>query len=194
MKKIISIISILAIFLATSTTTLAKTPDDAAYREIMQKINEEYNLDLGYVEVDSDVISLGEYEAELRSLAIQQKEVNDMIAQRRVYQGSEKYRARAVTSKTVEKAVWGGYSYQFKIKATYDVSGTTISNPRAISISRTLAAAASDLDYTPNIGSPTTDIIDSGRTLTVTYYGAYTAGGRLIAANVKLYTEFYFDS
>lgn len=195
MKKLMCLVSVV-ILLSSNMTVWAGEPRDAEYRKIMQEINEEYNLNLGYVEIDPEAISLSEYEDILREVASDQKELYDLIAQREEHLVSEQSIegfAMAAVTKTVTKGVLGGYENMFEVTATYDVSGTTISNPRSIKLSATMAASALRFRYSPNSGYPTTSIIDSGRTLAVTYYGTFSTP-EFTVSNVLFYTEFYYDS
>lgn len=173
-------------------TATAAPSNDTAYRNILNSINTEYGLNIGYGSVNADKISVDEYEQLVRQIASEQRELNDMIAERATYPLSNAttlIEPRA--SKTVTKDVWN-YETTFAITATYDVNGTAISNARSISIDRKLGAILNGITYHPSSG-PTTQLLDSGRTLSVTYYGTWwTAEVQL--HNIKFYTEFYYDS
>lgn len=194
MKKLISFIMASIFLFSFSMTTMAAGSSDDAYKNILNEINEEYGLDIGYSPVDASAISLDTYEHTVRSVAIQQKELNDFIVQRQEHPLSEiSTYAEPRATKTITKDVWN-YETTFEINATYDVNGNSISNPRSISVSRKLGATLNGIFYSPNSGSPSTKIIDSGRTLTVTYLGTWSTIDGLSLANVKFYTEFYYDS
>ena len=193
MKKIVTLVMAFMLLFSFSATAMAASTNDAEYKQVLNEINEEYGLNLGYSPVDTSVISLSKYEETVRSVAIQQKELNDFIAQRQEHPLSEiSTFAAANTSKTITKDVWS-YETTFEITATYDVDGHFISNPRSISVNRKLGAILNGIYYSANNGYPTTDIIDSGRTLTVTYYGTWSGAG-INLPNTKFYTEFYYDS
>lgn len=52
------------------------------YEQILNSINEEFNLELGYISVDSSKTTVAEYESVTRELAKQQREILDLIATR----------------------------------------------------------------------------------------------------------------
>lgn len=150
-------------------------------------INEKYGQEIGVESVDTSKVSIEEFEAMATSLAIQQRELKECIRNRETYvpKGMGLFSTLS-TTKTVSNPSWQSDAYT--ITATYDVNGTFISNPRDIKIS-----ARGIMTYTCNHGSPTTSIIDSGRTLTVSAYGTVQGGGATFT-NVYVYTEFYYDS
>ena len=57
---------------------------DAPYKEVLNSINAEYDLDLGYVPVDKSQISLPEYEEKTRDFAIRQRELLDYIEEQEI--------------------------------------------------------------------------------------------------------------
>lgn len=167
---------------------------DNEYRNVLDEINNEYGLEIGYGSVDINEVSLEEYKAYVEQVAIQQKELKELIDNRSSFDSDERINQFRGT-RTVSKAVWGVYDDSFKIQATFDVNGMIISNPRDFSIQRTLLAIIGQEYFDPNQGSPTSAIIDSGRTLAVTYVGTYHAhssGGSVVLTNITMYTEFYY--
>lgn len=176
--------------------SMAQTFDgDAEYRLILDEINEEYGVNIGFVSVNASEVSLIEYENAARKLAVQQKQLYNMIESRLEYQvvvdGSERDGLRSTKTKDSDVWNWEGVAY---ITATYDVNGTRISNPRGISEHIKLTSMLLGITYVPYSGYPTTNIVDSGRTLTVTYRGTYFDGVGDTFSNVLFYTEFYYNS
>ena len=191
MKKIISL-ALMAVMLVGFNITVFAAEESSIdpYVQVLAEINEEYGQQLILQDVDASKISLEEFEVLMRDMAAQQKELKEYVANREEYisDGVNTNLARS-TTKTVEQECWNDSS--FYVKATYDVNGTHISNPRNISVGSSIPFGT----YTCNVGYPTTQIIDSGRTLTVTAYGTfdnYFAGVHI--SNVYVYTEFYYDS
>lgn len=72
------------------------------------------------------------------------------------------------STKTVTKDCWGEVGNSLSMTATYDVTGTTISNPRDIYVSGKIIGT-----WFSSYTSPDISIIDSGRTLAVSYTGEY---------------------
>lgn len=197
MKKILTLALTLVMALTISfsyqSTVSAACPNDDAYRAILDSINEEYDLELGYCSVDPTVVSLSEYEETVRAVAVEQKEINDYIANRENLDlPIVSTYASTTTTKTVSKDVLNNETL-FQINATYDVNGVYVSNPRDISISRKLGAILNEITYTPFPDYPTIAYLDSHRTFSVTYYGVKVIGSTPIN-NVKFYAEFTYDS
>lgn len=190
MKKIISLVLSMVFFISINCTAFAADSPEIPYQNILYNINRNYGLNLEYESVDTSKVSLEEYEQFVTSVAIQQKKLYQLILQRELYSlKGLNISVEPRASKTITKDTWQ-YGDAFSISATYDVNGVVISNPRNISINEKKWPV---VRYTPNAGSPTTNIIDSGRTLTVKYYGTYTAID-VSVSNVQLYAEFYYDS
>lgn len=191
MKKIISLTLAAVMLFSFSTTALAKeeSPIDL-YVKVFAEINEEYGLQMGLQEVDTSKISLEEFEILVRDVAIQQKELKEYIANREEYisNGGNSFLARSST-KTVKKNCVNNDNFYMKV--TYDVNGNQISNPRSIVIGSNVLLTT----YTCNNGYPVTQIIDAGRTLTISSYGTwYDVVSKVSFTNIYLYTEFYYDS
>lgn len=183
---------IISLFMGTGVYA-EEVYDDSAYKIVLEKINEEYGTHIGYITVDPNEINLIEYESEARKVAEEQVIMYQMIASRVECAAPEFlpniYNTRL--TKTRDSDVWN-YETRVFITATYDVSGTTISNPRNISYTLKPLAILLGVNYTPDSGYPTTTIIDSGRTLGVIYIGTLHSGGDF--GNTLFYTEFYYNS
>ena len=197
MKKVFSFILVVVLSIGCLITTYASTNDVSPYENILNSINKEYNLELGYVEVDENKVSVKEYTRITRKIAKQQRELLDYIAEREKEVQTSKLsdemgiiNATTVT-KTRTKDVWGFEAY-FKIKATYDVTGIRISSMRNASLDYKLWAHLTDT-YITDLSSPTYGIIDSGRTGTVKYIGDLHYGPFTTYENVSFYTEFYYS-
>lgn len=191
MKKIICFaLAAVMLFNFSTTAVAAEVSSNDRYVEVLSEINEEYGQELVLQNVDPSKISLEEFEVLMRDLAIQQKELKEYIANREEYISDRtNLNFARSSSKTVKKDCWNADS--FYMTATYDVNGTQISNPRNITIGTSIPFGY----YTCNVGYPTTQIIDSGRTLTVTAYGTYNNNfAGIHVSNFHLYTEFYYDS
>lgn len=189
MKKCLSIVMAVMLLLGESMVVSAAevVPNDP-YQTVLMSINEEYGLQLGYEPVNPEKTSLEEYEKMARSLAISQKELEEYIANREEYVGKGIPSMARSSTKTVTKDCWSPYDNYFTMTATYDVNGTAISNPRDIHVNdKSLVAHFS------SYAQPSTDIIDSKRTLAVTFVGEYHMMGSHISG-IKVYCEFYYDS
>ncbi len=202
-KKII--IFCITICTALSLNVVRSFASDSTqqYRNALIKINHEYGTNIEFGSVDTTKVSLSDYETTAREIAAEQKALEEYIHNRNTYKGKQFYfdtfaKAKKKT-KTVTKDAsgWNG----FKISATYDVTGTKISNPRSIKVKQRVPLLSDD--FTPYSG-PSSKIIDSGRTLTVTFVGSVwrTERDHQTGAtsnytefkNIKLYSEFYYDS
>ena len=192
MKTIVASIGLMGIvFSSVSFNALASSPENM-YKEVLEEINDTYGLDLEYCPVDTSKVSIEEYRNVVEQVAIQQRDLKNMIEKRSSLDSSNREILTRET-KTITKSVWQeNLSGYFKITATYDVNGMNVSNPRNIYYSRTFAAIYLGIDFSPYPGYPTTSIIDSHRTLGVTYKGVYIAGNTSLG-NVTLYTEFYYS-
>lgn len=167
--------------------------DDSEYRLLLDNINKQYGTDIGYYPIDPSKISLAEYEDAARKIAESQRDLELMILSRTSqYDSNDIISDNLRSTKTKDKDVWNYENWAY-ITATYDVNSNVISNPRNISIHMKPAAIALSVSYSPNIGYPTTSIIDGGRTLAVTYYGTLNNSG-ISFSNIKFYTEYYYNS
>lgn len=192
MKILVAAIGIMGIVFSSVDFSARASGTENKYKETLEEINETYDLDLEYCPIDTSKVSIEEYRNVVEQVAIQQRDLKEMIEKRASQDNSDRLISTRET-KTVTKSVWqDGLSGSFKITATYDVNGMIISNPRDISYHRTLSAIILGINYSPYPGYPTTNILDTGRTLSVTYYGVYIAGNTSVG-NTMLYTEFYYS-
>ena len=196
MKKVTSLFLMLVVSIGLSSTSLAaNTSVYDQQEEILMAINEEYSLELGYVESE---LTVDEYEELVRKHAIQQRELLDYIAMRKKENTEmEPSDMRDVTlstiSKTRTRSVWN-YGHLLNITATFNVTGNQVSSLRNASLRRTPLAVAT-LFNVLYVSSPTYSYIDSGRTGTVRYTGtASYENGELQIPNSVFYTEFPYDS
>lgn len=203
MTKIIATIFVMVMSMGLSITAFAadETDNTSTYEEVLDSINEEYNLELGYVPVDSS-INLEEYEKTTRELAIQQRELLDYIDSKEATNftpniiTSNLLNAKTASSsvtKTKSKPVWG-FESLFNIRATYTVTnGSTISKCSNASYKGTTNAILSGAFFSAETG-PTYEVIDSGRTSTVKYTGTFGYYNNAATyKNVTFYTEFYYS-
>lgn len=189
MKKYLCIVMTMFLLLGQNTVALAaeSTAYDP-YQALLVEINEEYGLQLGYVPVDSGKVSLEEYERTARSIAASQKELEEYIANREEYFGEGNPFLLRSSSKTVTKDCWGERGNSLTMTATYDVNGTTISNPRNIFVNSKVFGI-----WFSSYANPITSILDSGRTLAVSYTGDHHVLD-MTFTEVTVYCEFYYDS
>ncbi len=71
-QKTVTMLLITCILFSTFSFT-AFASNDAKYRAILERINNEYGTNLGYCPVDSSKISISEYESATRKIAAEQK-------------------------------------------------------------------------------------------------------------------------
>ncbi len=70
MKKVLSIFMVLILSIGCSTNAFASTGEILAYEKILDDINENYDLELGYLPVDEDKMTLEEYKKVATKFAI----------------------------------------------------------------------------------------------------------------------------
>lgn len=163
---------------------------DSEYENILNSINAEFGLDIGYGSVDSEKISLDQYEALTRKVAKQQRELLDYIESNKNTNNKfkdSKNLIQARITKTRTSGVWG-YESTFKITATYDVNGNQVSNISKLSLS--IVSSTAKLIST---SSPSITKIDGGRTYGVEYIADIMLSG-IQFKDISLYTEFYYSS
>ncbi|MDR2888637.1 MAG: hypothetical protein LBV33_02220 [Lachnospiraceae bacterium] len=190
MRKIFSLVVATILMLSASLTAFASSSsDDAQYREMLNEINAEYGLDLGYAPVDINVISLDTYEENIRAVAIQQHELKEMIENRQENSDTRLIFTRA--SKTVTK---DALPFDvFTITATYDVNGNQISNPRNMYVSGKAINLITGEAYFVTSG-PHTSIVDGGRSLLVDFYGTHITALGIPVNNVRVHADFAYNS
>lgn len=191
MKKILKKVFILTVcvasFLSMNMVTFASGDP---YERILDEINVEYGTDIEYIQVDASEVSLEEYEKVTRKVAKEQKNLANLIAHR--VECAEPLTMILATRETkhVTKDVWG-YEDKYTIKATYDVEGNAVSNPRDIYASVKALYASAGYGFVQE--SVSTNIIDGRRTLAVTVTGMQFLNG-IRYGNIDLYTEFTYAS
>ena len=79
MRKITSLILSLILTIGIGTNVLASTGDVSSYEKILNSINNEFGLELGYAPVNEKEVTIEEYEIFIRQLATQQREILDKI-------------------------------------------------------------------------------------------------------------------
>ena len=191
LKRMTGVFMAVTLCMGLSLNVLAAEETISPYEAVLNEINEEYELDLGYVEVDASKVTLEEYEETTRNLAASQRELLDYIESREY--SEEEYTesiARASVVKTKAKPTWELGQF-FQIRATYTITNnSSISLCRNAEILMTNAAILSNT-YLTNISAPTYGHLDAGRTSTVKYT-AHVHFDSVIYSNVTLYTEFYY--
>lgn len=190
-KKLFTMAVAAVMCMSMSVCAFAAEKEHSPYEEILNEANKEFNLDLGYVPVDEEKVTLEEYREKTYQFAAEQRELLDYIASR-----EESAEPSATTKssvvKTKEKPTWNLGEY-FKIKATYTVyDGNRISACRNASLNMTNMAILTNT-YLTSISGPTYSVIDSGRTSTVKYTATVHFDSLWGYNNTTLYTEFYYS-
>lgn len=198
MKRIISIVTLLfiGVMLACPTTTSASTLIVVSeYEQVLNSINKEFNLELGYIPVDESKISVEEYEKNTREFAKEQRELLDYMSLReREDKVSNQIGpiSRAVVTKTRTRDTWQNGQY-FSITATYDVNGNQASSIRNAKLNYKTAALLTNT-YIVGLTGPTYSRLDGGRTCSVSYKGTLHFNSIWGYANTTFYTEFTYSS
>ena len=143
MKKIVKLVSsLLAVILILNClcmSTLAATIPDP-YHAILNAINKEYDLELGYVTVDPNTISVENYEKVTRETAEKQRTLLDRMTyrERRILAKplSQEMMAASSSIITVTKTqnVWDLSAYQITLTYNYNESTHQCTSPRNASI------------------------------------------------------------
>lgn len=186
-KKFLSLMLVTVLCLGGSMNVFA-ADTDVQYEAIFNQINDEYNLDLGYEPVDTEKVTLSEYEEFIREFAAQQRELLDYIESKETCEDSSlNVVSRANVVKTKTKDTWN-FGNTFSITATYTVyDGEKISLCRNAVLNQKNQGA-----YLTNISGPTYSLIDSARTSTVKYTATIHTDVATVS-NGTLYTEFYYS-
>lgn len=190
-KKLFTMAVAAVMCMSMSVCAFAAEKEHSPYEEILNEASKEYNLDLGYVPVDEEKVTLEEYREKTYQFAAEQRELLDYIASREK-SAEPSATTKSSVVKTKEKPTWNLGEY-FKIKATYTVyDGNRISACRNASLNMTNMAILNNT-YLTNILGPTYSVIDSGRTSTVKYTATVHFDRLWGFSNTTLYTEFYYN-
>jgi hypothetical protein len=200
MKKLLSLVLTVVLLTGFSgaTVSAATTQSVSPYEEILLSINEEYNLDIGYIPVDESQVSIDEYEKLTRELAKEQRELLDYMAMREREaliqpENIGKITPLAVVSRTATQNVWN-YATSFSITAKYNVNGTLVSGFTKDNTTFNLKLLRPQFPIVYGLSDPTFSTLDGGRTGGVKYKGTVTYGPGNTYSNVSLYTEFRYNS
>ena len=192
MKKVLSVFIVIILSIGCSTNAFASTGEILTYEEILDDINENYDLELGYLPVDQDKMTLEKYKEVATKFAISQRELLDYIENRKISTESEYFNIeRAAVQKTKTKPTWELGEY-FTITATYTVEGKTMSLCRNAQLNMTNAAIFTNT-YLTDISKPAYSMLDGSRTSTVLYKATVHFDSVLGFSNISLYTEFYYS-
>lgn len=190
-KRIFAMVAAAVMCMSVSVFAFAAEKELSPYEEILNEANREFDLDLGYVPVDEEKVSLEDYKEKTYQFAAEQRELLDYIASREE-SPAPTAEAKSSVVKTKEKPTWNLGEY-FKIKATYTVyNGNRISACRNASLNMTNMAILTNT-YLTSISGPTYSVIDSGRTSTVKYTATVHFESLWGYSNTTLYTEFYYS-
>ena len=200
MRKLLSLVLTVVLLTGFSGATVSATTTQrvSPYEEILLSINEEYNLDIGYMPVDESRVSIDEYEKLTRELAKEQRELLDYMAirQREALIQPENIGGitpLAVVSRTDTQNVWN-YATYFSITATYNVNGTLVSGFTKDKTKFNIKLTKPANVVLSNLAGPTFSSLDGGRTGGVKYTGTINYGIGVTYSNVALYTEFRYNS
>ena len=196
MRKIVGLLLTFTLFFTIGMTAVAAPAVEDEYREILADVNEEYGVELGYGAVDVSKVSLEEYEEFVRSVAQQQKELAELIANREENQGTDETvsLASTVLRKTVIRPVWGTYAAYFDIQAGYTVTDDRITAVNSLMLIRNDEGYYEGYTYQTYDNYPTYHITDSGRTLQAIFYGTLKKNLIIQIENVQMYSEFAYSS
>lgn len=191
-KRIICLLLTSILCLGASLNVFAADAD-APYKAILNSINAEYNLELGFVSVDSNEVTLEEYKSLLTEIAVQQRELLDYIEKRKLDADTSEVvgTSRSYEQRTRTKTTWD--NPLFAITATYTVyNNSKISTYDSSKLIRTGVAGASGIEYYET-STPTYTRLDAGRTLAITHVASYYYEDRPTAvfSNITFYAEFY---
>lgn len=192
-KKIVSLMLVVVLGITLNISAFA-ADNQNDYKEILNRINQEYKLNLGYVPVDENKISLMEYEEKTRALAIQQRELLDYIDSLQKCENSPATRATGdYVKKTRTKDVSGMNGTLFSITATYTVyDNLRISSYSSATLNTKTAALIQNV-YLTNITGPEFVLINTTRTLAVKYIATIHYDSVVGYDNVSLYAEFNYN-
>lgn len=193
MRKITSLILSLILTIGIGTNVLASTGDVSSYEKILNSINNEFGLELGYAPVNEKEVTIEEYEIFIRQLATQQREILDKINMNK-YESEEK-ELILINDDYVEPLATVGarrvpVKYNepfFDIIATYDLVNSKISNLRNVKLDTKQPSRT----YCTKISGPGYGSLSGGRG----QYAEFTAdvvynNGLIPVRNVSLYAEF----
>lgn len=195
MKKILGLILtvILTSGLIIPTGVSAKTLDQVSeYEMVLNSINNEFNLELGYVSVDETKITVKEYEETTRKVAKEQKELLDYIARRNNKDqivDDKQVISRAIVTKTRSKDAWG-LTNEFYITTTYDVNGSLVYNFRNSSVNQSWSSTILGSVSLAGISGPSYSSLDGGRTGGVKFTGDIIYKSGVTYKNYTIYAEF----
>lgn len=166
------------------------------YAAAVNEINDKYDTELGVGEFDHSKVALDEFyqiiEEEAQRQAALEAAINSRHFNTESLNAGDGIMAIAA-SKSATKDAWG-YETQYSITANYTVNGNKITGfQNAYVSSKNLLF----FQFVANSGYPVTSIIDSGRTLTVTFVGTHFLVGTseiIPILNTKLYAEFTANS
>lgn len=165
-----------------------------SYEMILNEINEEYGLELGYVPVDKSKISLEEYREKTTEFAIQQKELLDYINSQQVCKNVPLNRATGTyVNKTKTKDVSGTLGAYYSITAKYTVYDNKHISSYSSATLNTKAAAILNNVYLTDLTGPELVLINTTRTLSVSYTATIHYDSAYGYANTILYGEFDYD-
>lgn len=195
MKKILNALLLIVLTSAFAVPVYAAEPSVAdPYKAVLEQINAEYGTDLEYIPVTSDTATVEEYEAFVKMVAANSVRTENEIENRAVCLPdlNENAIATMSSSKSVTHDTWGSWATSFSITASYNVEGNKISAFNNAYVNNKVPVL---YFFQKDAGYPTHSIIDSGRTLAVTFYGTvYDSKLQFSVGNVKLYAEFNANS
>lgn len=192
-KAVMSFVLVVALAMVTNVSVFA-ADSDFAYREVLRKINQEYDLDLEYIAVENNQISLKDYEKRTRQLAIQQRQLLDYIENLEVSENTPVVCASGeYVNKTKTKDVSDIYGAYFSITAHYTVyDNARISSYSGASLNTKPLAIINNVFLT-DISGPEFILLNTTRTLAVRYHADIHYDSAPGYGNVVLQAEFHYN-
>ena len=178
MKKLIGVI--LIVVLCFGSVGVSYAAENDPYKEIVEKYNEEYGVDLGYVPVQGE-FDLALYDEVIRDLAKNQRDTLSYIAARR--QKAEFFPSRIVPNSVIigrqKTKTVTAYSASSQSPSLYECEATYIMFEgnvfgKVISVDAITKNNLIGPIYSYQQRSYTTNYYDAGRTLDITVVGSLT--------------------
>lgn len=206
-RNLIAVMMILSCMFVPTIKVSANEVD--LYQEALNQINEEYNLELGYIPFDSELITVERYEQMVEELAISQRATLDYIDMR--IKDSAIHTSNLSSSKLAmmhEKELVNSSSRSIytvtKTKNASNLSGGVItvtykkntSTNTIGSVSYVLGKTTYEYTSVTNQSfkqsSWSATSLDQGETLAINSVGKMYLLGAIPVSNVTLYAEFYY--
>ena len=189
MKKLISVVCLICSLFCISLSSAFAAEKDC-YEQVLNKVNEAYGTNLGYVKVNESEISLEDYTNLAKKIAADQRRLLDYLESKEneMMDISENEAALYSTiTKTRTKPTWS-FPSNITITATYNVyDGVRVSSAWGARLGLTAGGYLNTQIL--NESGPSYSLLDGGRTAGVKYTATVKINGATFS-NSTLYTEF----